>query len=552
MLHFANPLGFLALLAIPAILAIHFLQRESRRVQTSTLFLLEKLAPESAAGRRFERLRNSVPLWLQLLAVLLLTWVLVQPRFLTRGSAHRVVVVLDSSVSMLPFRDAMLRQLDEQTASLSRAAATTEWQLLESDPARPKLYSGTDRAALLHAAAQWQPHLGTHHFAPAVELAQMLLRGAGTLLFVSDRATPLPEGVRLLAVGRPLENCGFTGVTFDGDEWRVLVRNYGRTAQRRTWRIAARGEQSPPQELALEPGQSLALTGKIPEGADACELLLDADEFPLDDRLPLVRPAAKRLTISTADSPFSEFLAQFTRSIEAVEHGTTNPDVWLTTTEADPPQLPNTTAIVFVHDPTPTGKLLPGNIVAVHHPLNPEANWSGLLVQETEHLTPAPNEQTLLWQGERPLIFLREHGSTIQLVVNFDLAASNAARLPAFVLLLHRFVEQVRSSKIAPETRNVQTNQLLHVAGDPEHSRRAPAAPEFFEIRHQEQLLLRGAAHFADAREADFRDATTIDSSSDESTARLIEQNSAGDALAPLWTLLLAAALVTSWSWRRA
>src|SRR5690349_20650245 len=94
---FGNLLGFWALLGVPVILAIHFLQRESRQVVTSTLFLLEQLAPESAQGRRWERLRNSVTLWLQILAVLLLTWLLVQPRWLRANSIQHVVIVLDSS-----------------------------------------------------------------------------------------------------------------------------------------------------------------------------------------------------------------------------------------------------------------------------------------------------------------------------------------------------------------------------------------------------------------------------------------------------------------------
>ena len=61
-LSFGNPLGFLALLGIPAVLAIHFLQRRSRQAVVSTLFLLQQLQRESEGGSRFERLRPSIPL----------------------------------------------------------------------------------------------------------------------------------------------------------------------------------------------------------------------------------------------------------------------------------------------------------------------------------------------------------------------------------------------------------------------------------------------------------------------------------------------------------
>ena len=562
MLTFGNPLGFLALLAVPAILAIHFLQRESRRVQTSTLFLLEQLAPESAQGRRFERLRNSVPLWLQICAALLLTWLLVQPRWLARQSTHQVVVVLDSSVSMLPFHDELLRALEMQTARLARTAARTEWHLIESDTRRPKLYSGADRGALLDAARRWKPHLGSHDFGPALQTGQTLLRGSGTLIFASDRKTALPPEVRLLAVGRPLDNCGFTGVTFAGAEWRVLVRNQAANTQQRSWWIEAKGQQSPKQEITLEAGQSLALSGGFPDGADACELVLSTDDFTADDRLPLVQPQPKQLHIARpADSPFPEFFAQLIGSIESVASGSGRADVQLSVYNPGAPNLPESTAIIFVNDPTPSASLLRGNVVTENHPLTGEENWSSFLVRETQQVPPAAGDQTLVWQGDRPLIFLRETGTSSLLVVNFDLRASNATRLPAFVLLLHRFIERVRAGKIAPETRNVQTNQLLSVAADPALPAptiageagaplRAPSEPGFFEVKQRDAVLLRGAAHFADAREADFREASSSDDVS-AAVGRVIEQNSEADFLAPIWTLLAACCMIGSWSWRR-
>ena len=48
----ANPWGLLVLAAIPAIVAIHFLQEQSRHVRASTLFLLEHARPTSEKGFR--------------------------------------------------------------------------------------------------------------------------------------------------------------------------------------------------------------------------------------------------------------------------------------------------------------------------------------------------------------------------------------------------------------------------------------------------------------------------------------------------------------------
>ena len=143
--------GFWGLRGIPVVLFIHILQRESKRVIVSTLFLLEPLAPISAQGRRMDRLRNSVPLWLQLLGVLLLTWLLIQPRWLRKESTQSVIILLDSSFSMTAFRDEAESALLARLAPLARAAAHTEWVLMETDPARSTLYSGGDLEELKKA-----------------------------------------------------------------------------------------------------------------------------------------------------------------------------------------------------------------------------------------------------------------------------------------------------------------------------------------------------------------------------------------------------------------
>ncbi len=556
---FGNPLGFLALAAIPAILAIHFLQRESRRVVASTLFLLEHLAPESAQGRRFQRLRSSAQLWLQLLAALLATWLLVQPRWIRPNAAQHVVLVLDSTVSMLACREAMLQAVDEDAARIDRAAIHTEWQLLESDMARPTLYSGPSRKALLEALRGWKPRLGAHDPNPALEAAQNLLGGKGTLVFVSDRKRRLPDGVRLLATGRPFDHCGFAGVSVEGAQWRALVRNNGAAAQRRNWWIEAGDKKSAPQTLDIPPDGTVAINGSFPPGASRCELVMDADAFPLDSRLPMLQPRLKRLAVRQDAAPpeLASFFQQFLKSVERVEAPAPVADLELAVYDPLAPKLPPGAAIVFVADPAPLEKFPPGAVAAAPESLAADLNWSGLLVHDSLKVPAQPGDQTLVWQGDRPLLFLRQEGSSPLLVVNFDVRASNAARLPAFVLLLHRFAEEVRAAKAAPEARNFETNELLAVAANPhlpapviagsaEPALRAPAEPGFFRVVQGSEERVDGAANFADARAADFRQACAADELRAE-TARTIQKNSQADLFAPVWMLALGAAMLGSW-----
>jgi hypothetical protein len=560
---FGNLAGFLALLAIPAILAIHFLQRESRKVTSSTLFLLEQLAPESAQGRRFDRLRNSVPLWLQLAAALITTWLLVDPRWVRPDAAQHVMMVLDSTVSMTAFRNELMQALDEDTANLDHAAAHTEWQVLESDPVRPTIYSGPSRDALLAAVRAWTPHLGAHDPGQQIQAAQAMLGGKGTLIFVTDRKRPLPDGVRLLAIGHPFDHCGFCGMTIDdAGTWRALVRNYGRTPQQRNWWIEADGQKSPPRPLTLQPGSSVELSGAPPPGATHWELVMDADAFPLDSRLPMLTPQLKRLNLRVAQAPdYQDFFTQFIGSLDRATLSGSTPDLTLAVYDPTNPALPATPSIVLLRDPFPSGALPAGSVTPAANSLASELNWSGLLAEESPAVPPKPDDETLVWQGNRPLIFLRTQDGARLLVVNFDIHGSNAPQLPAFILLLHRFAEEVRSAKTEEEARNFETNELISVASDPrqpppviagtaEPAYRAPGEPGFFKVTQAGRELLDGATHFADPRAADFSDASSFDDVKEES-AQTTRRNSQPDPLAPAWVLMLGLVMGASWGWRR-
>ena len=139
----ANTWGLWALLGLPVVVAIHFLQRRNRRVPATTLFLLEQMKRESRTGNRFERLRTSIPFWLQLLMVLLITWLLVQPRWLKNDAVQRIAIVMDASASMQAFREPALRAADDVLGLLAGPLARAELTLLSSDAEVPSLYHGT-------------------------------------------------------------------------------------------------------------------------------------------------------------------------------------------------------------------------------------------------------------------------------------------------------------------------------------------------------------------------------------------------------------------------
>lgn len=600
-LSFANPAGFWALLGLPAVVAIHFLQRRARPQVITTLFLLDPLRQESAAGHRFQRLRTSVPFWLQLLMVLGLTWLLVEPRWIRSTSVQRLAVVVDTTASMQAFRDTAVTEIGRRLDSLRPVAAATEYTVLTSAPEEPRLYHGPSARDAVESLASWQPWLGTHDPGPALRAARSAVGRDGIVIFVSDRPTdsPLPHAARQLLVGHALDNVGWTGVTVDeaGDApaIKALVRNFSNApAQRSWWLESPDGRKSPPASLDLAAGQSRLVEIAFPAGQDKVVLALAADLFEIDDRLPLVRPSPKSIAVQlpAATTPVArairDVFAAFAHTRPADPSGRAD----LTVAGYDPlaPSLPDGAACVFAADPQPGASYVTGQILAEPGPLLDGLNWQGLLVRDTLPIPRQPQDRVLLWQAERPLVSERLGAAGArQLLFNFDLETSNARKLPGFAILLHRFLEQVRSDIVAPEAANLQAGQKITLArrtgagalpltlahqplprSSPtaapsappgpaapaatpiNHAAplRAPWQPGFFEVTQGPERLLSAASFFADPRESDFTGAATSDTLADVKPV-LVEQHSEADSQWRLWVLALLATLAASWFFSR-
>lgn len=575
----ANPLGLLALLGIPAVLAIHFLQRKAVELPVSTLFLLERTQRDAASGRRLERIIPSVPLWMQLLAILLLAWFLAEPRLQKEGSVQRIAVVLDSSASMGVFKQDAITRLTSELPRFQGPAAAVEFTVIESAPSRPRLYAGKSLDDLKAALEKWQPLDGLTDPTQALRLARSLVSREGSVIYLTDTpADSLPFDARLLAVGEAVENVGFTGVGFSTEEgslvWKALVRNYSKSPVDRTWSLQTSNGGTEARTIHLDAGALITLQSAFPMDGKNVRLVLSPDRFTLDDTLPLIAPAPKKIELFAATSP--AFADLTTKLLRALDNATPTNDAAtadLAITSYDPldPVIPSGNSIVFVEDSTRTGAYLKGGILAEPTPLLDGLNWQSLLVRETIQLDRLPSDTVLLWQEKRPLIFLREkpatdkEPATRQLCFNFDLRLSNAENQPAFIVLLHRFAESIRVTKVAPSALNLETGQPIQITSapniplevtvtdlagkvlpSPTSLTHAPSAPCFLTISQNKSALLDAAVSFADTREADFSACGKSDATASVSQSA-IERHTQPDPLWRVWILVLIAALIVSW-----
>lgn len=584
---FAHPAALWCLLGLPAVLAIHYLQRRSRQEVITTLFLLQQMRRESETGNRFERLRPSIPLWLQLLMVLLFTWLLAGPRWMKKEAVQRIAIVMDCSASMLAFRPQAEEAVRTTLSTLAGPLERVELSLLSSDSGQPALYHGALAADMQSALAQWQPLLGVHDFTPTLRSARNLAGEQGSVILITDHLleNKPPFDAALLSVGSETANVGWAGITVEEKDgqtiWRALLRNYSLQPQSREWQAISTGKQSAWTQLTLGPQETRTLSGPFLDGAgqQGLTLSLKPDAFTLDDELPVLRPQPKQLGLhlpngrEDGSAELTELFQKFADTQLVTEASAdVRVIVWPPSTALGVDQH----ACVFA-SPNKGEKvaMLRGSIVGEAHPLTEGLNWQSLLVREGMVVPRDDRDRVLLWQGDRPLISLRRTpAGASQLFCHFDLITSNARKLPALAVLLHRFLQQVRHEKIALEVANFDLRERLvvaHVHGDKAaplsvishtpprsievpiaqaHLLRAPEHPGFFEVRQADSLLLRGAAHFADAREADLSTAKPFHDLASLKTTQT-ETVMESDPNWRLWLLVLLAVMLGSWWWGR-
>ncbi|MEX1117939.1 MAG: BatA domain-containing protein [Terrimicrobiaceae bacterium] len=539
-LFFLNPWGLLALLGIPAVLMIHLLRRKSRTVTASTLFLVADVLKSREGGQRIQTLRTTLPLWIQLAAVIVLSIVLAGPRWVNPASSLKVVVVMDDSASMTAFREEALLAVDQVIASAAGVAGNVEFRVLGSDAV--PLLTGTSASEVREALSKaWNPTRGAHDFSEALTLARRLAGAQGVVTLITDHSSQgaeLPEGVDWIACGSPDDNAAFLSGTVEGNRWTAILRDFSKTpGETLRWRVAGSDAWT---ETPVSQDGIAEISGDFPADSPTLTLELPPDALLIDNLLPLVIPVQKPLHIQAATG---ELFDRLLRLAEPVAPG--EPDLVLGEYDPLDPAWPKESAILFLKDPAKSLKLLPGEPVADNDPLMDDLDWRGLLARDSLQVPLRETDVVLLWQGPRPLIFLRPNDAAPQLVFNFDVTASQATRLPAFALLVHRFVEERRQGKSAYAAANVTTGERLPLPGD--EPLYAPRTPRLFRHTNPEgTLLFDGAAQFGDPRESDLRKADSAQSPTPIYQAQRTT-NAEGRFLDVLGALLLAGLILWNW-----
>lgn len=471
-MYFANPWGLLALLSVPTILAIHLFQRRFPPLEIAGLHLWSAETQLDLPGRKRDRLPWTATLLLELLAGLLLSLTLADPRWGELNRVAHLVVVLDGSASMSSqppggepsLANQALAIVKSRLDSLPRGSVLT----VISSGERPVMLAGPavswDQAQPKLEA--WKPNAPRHRFDPAWDLGLQLLQEDGELIFITDllpdaTKQDLPGRIEMISVGRKMDNLAIdaTRWTFDSitGKGRIFARikNLGATEQKGQL-VGTRGEQRVlQQEFTLPAGQGESLEFEVPGGLGTLRLAVEApaDALPLDSVAYLAEPQTRRVSVSV-NLPGGDDGAVVLKALKSL------PDVQMSSTAeahlviAPAGNVPKDPVAggdarrwwlgIGPIDPSEAARMAAKSLVGPFllersHPLLEGLQLGGVIWGGVQAI---PYRHTpLISSGNTPLLVRLIGNAAPSILLNIDLAKSNLPESPDWPILLANLIE---------------------------------------------------------------------------------------------------------------
>ncbi|MEZ6055138.1 MAG: BatA domain-containing protein [Planctomycetaceae bacterium] len=498
-MYFANPWGLFGLLALPAILGIHLFRRRFPVLEVAGAHLWGIETRVADAGRRKDKLPWTTSLILELLAALLLTLVLADPRVDSAEEFVQFVAVLDDSASMQSrpvdeksFRESAIEELQKRAAKIGTNGRIT---LLKTGR-HPTLVGSRAMTwdETLKALDDWKPSAPRHDFQPTWDEAVQLVGPESPFLFLTDQ--PLssqvtkPKGMTVIAVGTPLDNLAISTAKWNRDRQTGASSVYMRVTNIGSHPVTAivRGETIPEekttpkqlvfeQKITLDPTSERPLEVALPEGLARMELSIDSPTDPLEiDNHVLLVESPRRIVRVAVTLPAGSAERELTERVLDLLPGvvTASPD------EADliigrAGEMPSPRASLWWLG------IGPINMSDAYRKQSTTVNGP-YLIEKQNSLVDGVTLGGVVWGGVQdsllPVVPIISYDRTVLLgriegtattawLMNIDLSASNLGDSPDWPILLTNLVELRRESLPGLSRTNYRIEEIVRLTLPP-------------------------------------------------------------------------------------
>jgi hypothetical protein len=591
---FTTPLGLLALLAIPAIVAIHLFRRRFPPRPVAGLFLWQVVRQTPEGGGRISRLPVTASLILECLAALALALILAGARIRPASVSEHLVVLLDDSASMSAVnakgesaRDRAVRRVLAEIERLGSSARVT----LVLSGERPSVLLGPaalaiEARATLEKSGKWKPEAPHHSFDLGLRLARELAGKTGRLMALSDAPPPDGkelEGVLWVAVGEPLANVGITSAqrTISPQEGKgaisLTLANFSDSQTRRHLTLKTSEKELLVRDIDLAPGTS-SVNLPLPPGLPAIKVSLSDDALQRDNEVTLIEPRPQEVGVENhlPEGRGRQALSKALGSLSGVtlaEHGHL---AFIPASELDRPAAPGVWRVGFGRAPATlaaageardfVGPFVPEK----RDPLMEGITLAGVVWTGASPL--APGVHPLVSAGDQPLIVLLGQRPESGILFNLDLDRTNLIRAPDWPILISNLVEVRRQSLPGPDRWNYRIGEWVRVrlGRDPKGPLRfrsggferalpagrsvefaAPSPGGLLQIMEGDAVLFDLGVNFLDEDETNLRMKSASETGKLDTTSRGLRSEN-GPASDPLfWVLVVIGglAIILNWYW---
>jgi hypothetical protein len=591
---FASPLGLLALLAIPAIVAIHLFRRRFPVRPVAGLFLWQMMRQTPEGGRRIARLPITTSLVLECIAALALALILAGARLSPAAVSRHLVVLLDDSASMAAAsargesaRDRAVARVLSEVERLGRGARIT----IITSGDRPSVVSGPAALAVEARTAldAWRPGAPDHSLGLGLRLARELAGSTGMLMIASDlppavRAGTEVEGALWVSVGEPLANAGITAAdrSISPSEGRgtisLTLANDDDAPARRRLDVSAAGSTILTRDLDVPPGIS-SFTLPIPPGLPVVRVALSDDALARDNEVTLAEPRPRIVGVDNrlADGRGRDALARALGALSGVTRADAPHLAFVDAGALDQPAPPGLWRVGFGRPPSPwTAQGAPGDyagpfVLEKRHPLLLGMTlggvvWTGAVPLRPGAMHPVASAGDRILVGTLPESAARTEPTVL---VNLDLDRTNLIRSPDWPILISNVVEMRRQALPGPERWNYRIGEWVRIGlgREPKAPLRfrcgsverilppgrqvefvAPAPGGLLQVFEGDEVLFDLGVNFLDASETELRNRATAEAGALADVPG--RRGESGPSSDPLFWLLLAAcgaAIVANW-----
>ena len=597
---FATPLGLLALVAIPTIVAIHLFRRRFPPRPVAGLFLWQTIRQAPAEGRKVGPLPITASLILECLAALALALILAGARLNSADVSRHLVVLLDDSASMAAAnpagesaRDRAVRRVLQEIDLLGRSARVS----IVLSGERPAVLAGPAAYAMEARSAleAWKPEAADHSLALGLRLARELAGATGSLMIVSDQTADVrgqEDVARALwvAVGQPLANVGITAAerSLLPEEGRgaisLTLANNANSAARRQVSVTAGGKLVATRELDVPSGVS-SVNLPIPPGVPSVVVSLDvagdsalvSDALARDNAVTLAEPRPRIVGIENrlGEGRGRDALEKALGAVVGVTPSATAHLVFADTAQIDSQVQPGSWRVLFGAAPErwraagEASDFAGPFILEKRNPLLLGVTLGGVVWTGASPLSRTAIHP-LASAGDQVLIGVPSADATADgtFFFNLDLQRTNLIRAPDWPILISNLIEMRRKSLPGPERWNYRVGEWVRVRlpREPEAPVRirgigpertlppgrvvefiAPSPGGLLQIVEADRVLYELGVNFLDEGESDLRRQASADSGDRGGADVRAEGGPASDPLFWILLSLAGAAALTNW-----